>query len=146
MATYERRHFAGYEPEISAYKATVEAALPSVSGFWLLPEAGAPPVSMTDTGTVSMFSVCVTAGTALPARPDYVLQFPDGVMERFEGALASAMAKMPAAIKTAIPAKPGAWPKGAAALNTARNAVLTVAAKVRDDLAAAELAAEKTVV
>lgn len=141
MATYERRHFAGYEPEITAYKATLEAALSSVGGVWTLPGVGSPPSALTDTGTVSIFTVCVAQGTTLPARPDYVLEFPDGVMERFEGALASALAKFPTAIKTAIPTKPATWPKGAAALTAARNAVVAVATKVRDDMVAAEATA-----
>lgn len=142
MAEHARRHYAGYEPEITAFKTAMEAALAaSGHGWWMLPAPGEPPSAIADNGTVSLFSVCAPADATLLPVPDFILQFPDGVMDRFEGALASGLRKLPGAIADAIPTKPATWPKGVAARNAARAVVLAAATRVKDAMAAAEVAA-----
>lgn len=137
MAEHARRHFAGYEPEITAFKSAMEAALAAgADGWWMLPEAGLPPATFVDSGTASIFTICAPTTATLPPAPDYVVQFGDGVMEHFEAALASAVRKVPGAIADAIPAKPATWPKGVAARNAARAVVLAAATRVKDALEA----------
>lgn len=131
MAEHARRHFVGFEPEISTFKAKVEAALiASGVGWWMWPIAEQPPVHIVQDDSVSAFMVCCPTDVLLPATGGYLASVPDNVMAEFEGGFASAARKLAAAAATG-PVKPASEPKTAPERTALRTAALAVVSAVK---------------
>lgn len=71
---YQARGWAGWLPEVMAYKATVEAAIAAAGvGHWMLPAAGEPPSNLAGMGVqLPGFVYAVPAEFPHPTPPDRI--------------------------------------------------------------------------